>query len=340
MKRTTKCLVLGVIILATLVVTNVPATQAFSWSEWYTAAVGDVSEAELSNHWYIWSEPKSGYESELWDDWEDVTWSLWDQDSNLDKEIRISTYDDATYMGVLYFQSKGEFSGTDKIHLVYRVARRYTHTSTNTLGKIQIWDITSQTVTKEWLIRSAGTSLSWVKDGDDASLNPSHTYAIRLVFNDAWKYQRVEVIFEYVEVWGFYTDSFSWSHYEYWIHQYIWPAYFHHYISQWEIYHSFSQFDIDDMLRNHIPYGRDRGFPPGVPTGWNPAYVLELRVSPRDHVSFWAAISDLPEPRGYGAEQEGDEWEVEVYTYNAEALQPDYSYYASVALKILEIGQI
>jgi hypothetical protein len=192
----------------------IPTVEALSWSTWNSGAVGDVWESVLANYWTIGSTPIQGYESYLWDTYFDVVESELDYYSNLpapaDKKLVFTTYSSASLMGVLEFESDAVITGTEKLVFRGRYGARFSYSGVRTLGYVQLYDKTSQTVKRNIPIKSGSTPNVW-EWGDPFSfeedLIKNHEYTIKLIARDVWIQQKVEVAWECAEVWFHAQDT-------------------------------------------------------------------------------------------------------------------------------------
>jgi hypothetical protein len=344
---------LSAIALALVIVVGVigpyiiPQVDALSWSNWTSAAVGDVSENSLPTYWSIVSTPYSGYESYLWSDWHTVISSEQNKygDSNDNKEIVFSTYSSSSIMGIIDFTSKAEIEDTEEIAFRGRFGCRYSYNQVRTVGYVRIIDTTTQTTILSKSIESSGVNDQWSWQTfslSSSSLDPSHDYVIKLTANDAWIQQKVEVAFESADVW---------AHSPYWRRiveqghswRYIPRGYYYLCTILSDFY--FKATPIADLNRDHRPYVTE-GLIIGDPYGWDPCYLHEFRsyLAGTYEGDDWYA-TDMPGSVGYTDSTEAEELldgfeEVEVYTRNPELFTANVVYYVQVRYQVWNTGWV
>lgn len=330
----------------------VPPTAALGWNVWTSGAVGDVTEGTLPFYWTITSSPKPGYENHLWSDWHtviDSNLNIYD-DPNDNHEIRFSTYSSASYMGVIEFVSNAKITETEELTLKGRYGVRYSYSQVKTLGYVQIFDITTQSAHKTIVIQSGTAKDVWKWEYFSykwTNLNKDHEYVIKLIGNDAWSGQKVEVVWESADVW---LHSPYWRRLVHLDHYWRHIGRMHYYLGEWLSDFYFKTTPIHDMCRDHRPYVTEpkpwSPVPVGDPYGWNPCYLHEFRSVP-----FWALEGDnwyatcLPGSLGYTDSSELEETidgyeEVEVYTRNPELLEANILYYVIIRYQVWMIGDV
>ena len=341
-RRALVCTFLFSLVVGMGVISQIPIVSGLSWMNWTSAAVGDISEYSLPTYWTVTSSPYSGYESYLWSNWHNVINSNVDNRDNDDHEILFTTWSQESTMGIIQFESKAEIEDATEIAFRGWFGVKFTYSQARTIGRVEIYDKTTQTTLWKKDIVSGTTPNTWKWEMFSSGPQPAvhtHDYVIRLVAKDAWKSQKVEVAWESAEPW-FYSPYYrSLSHGpDTWRHDGWW----HYYECRWRSDFYFKSGPLMDMIRDHRPYVTTAS----NPDGWDPAYVHEFRSVPYDALEGdWWYSHDLPGTVGYTNYIDIEEIlqgyeEIEIYTRNPESIISGYAYYISHRYTVWKTGSV
>ncbi|MFX0208734.1 MAG: hypothetical protein ACFFDT_22320 [Candidatus Hodarchaeota archaeon] len=312
------------LIIFLLGISNFISVSALTWDVWKDKAVGDVNKNHLDDYWDIASTPKSGWEAYLWDSWTDVLFSEQPYSGGADKDLEFSTYSDVTMMGYIELTSKASFSGVERIGLKITMGCKYTYPQEKTLGYVYIWDLTTNTAAYTFSITCSTNPNEWKWESfifdewdEFKTLNPSHSYKIKLRGRDAWLYQKVSVVWEKVKI-LLAPREVSFYHFDHDLPATECP---------WRASAKWSPDGIRDLQRDRIPYG-------GSPFGWNPCTIFEFRSYPYyalEAIDNWYH-TNFPGSIGFHdsaelEEQDDGYEEVEAYTRTPSYFQPYIEYY-------------
>ncbi|MGY5852284.1 MAG: hypothetical protein RTU92_01815 [Candidatus Thorarchaeota archaeon] len=336
-RRKLKIIFIGLVLTGLLIIPMIPSASATSWNQWKTAAVGDVPESELDTYWLITSTPVPNYEENLWASWHDVVETDWDGNANLDEEFVLNTWDDSSIMGYITFESKMEIEEAGDLDFRGKFGCYTTLQKVRTVGSVEIYDKTTQTTIWKKNLQTTGTpnSWDWVSFHTIESMNSNHEYVIRLKAKDSWSSHKVTIAFDSAEVWFYSPATYQLNEYD---HDWSGSSY-----RCWvESLFSFRQGQLDDMLREHLPYVN--GWGPWY--GWDPCYLHEFRSEPYYSLvyDFWW-VTNMPGTTGVTwsslLERQEDEYEeVEVYTRGPVYLQENTPYWAKIRYEVQASGNV
>lgn len=310
------------------------------WTDWCDGTCGEIAEADLDDYWTIQSIPYAGYEGNLWSNWHDVIWTQWDEDGNADWEIRFSTDESgSSRMGIIRLTSLGRFTDQTEIKFRFRAKVWFSYSQVSTIARISLYDNTIGSVHRSWDLVSSATANQWREHTVSelvSNLISSHVYSLRLEGFDAWAYQKVKVLFEYVKVAAMKPYYSSLSHNHQWEHRYIFPFWWHLYMCTITSEVKWSSGAIYDMIRDHRPY---RYNAPQIQI-WDPCYVHEFRLEDNAYFFenwYWTTF---PGAVGVTAEQDHnpEALEIEVWTWDPQLLVANQPYQAWVKCSVWLTG--